>query len=481
MKKVGGSAGLAAMIKQRSELVQQAQLSGQDPTVPPIIMQSQQATPQSSSQTAPKPPVSTYQPTTTTFSPANKCYVCDKTVYKTEEIVAVGKVWHDKCFTCGGKNNDGCGRTMKRDGYLDHDSQPYCQACFNKLFRTKGFGYGNSLNTDYGANLASKSTDSNSSDTKPIVTQQALTKSAPPVPPAMPFKAPPAPPSAPPAPPAVPAPVAPPAAPAPVAPPAVPAPVAPPAAPAPVAPPAVPAPVAPPAPLASRPTAPQTPSIPSEPLKQAAPVSPKPPTSNAASTTVPAKYTPTNNVTVSTNSAPKCTSCAKTVYKMEEIIAVGRVWHNSCFVCGGTKGDGCKRSLTRDNYVDHENHPYCNPCYSKLFRPKGFGYGNTLSTDYGPTPETIAANSFVVQAVGKASTDSFCKPKPPGRPGAPPAPPLALPSAPPSTLTAGVRIPVVDPAEVRRGSTLAIGKGAGQLYQEATYQGDNDEVDDSEW
>ena len=51
---------------------------------------------------------------------------------------------------------------------------------------------------------------------------------------------------------------------------------------------------------------------------------------------------------------------------------------------GGSKKDGCGRVLTRDKYVDHDNEPYCSACYSKLFRPKGFGFGNTLSTDYGP-------------------------------------------------------------------------------------------------
>jgi hypothetical protein len=39
-KKVGGSAGLAALIKQRTEIVQHAQAAGRDPSVPSIVMAS---------------------------------------------------------------------------------------------------------------------------------------------------------------------------------------------------------------------------------------------------------------------------------------------------------------------------------------------------------------------------------------------------------------------------------------------------------
>ena len=39
------------------------------------------------------------------------------------------------------------------------------------------------------------------------------------------------------------------------------------------------------------------------------------------------------------NAAPKCTVCQKTVYKMEEVSAVGRIWHSNCFTCGGGKAD----------------------------------------------------------------------------------------------------------------------------------------------
>ena len=31
----------------------------------------------------------------------------------------------------------------------------------------------------------------------------------------------------------------------------------------------------------------------------------------------------------------KCPNCAKTVYKMEELLALGCIWHKDCFTCGG--------------------------------------------------------------------------------------------------------------------------------------------------
>ena len=41
-------------------------------------------------------------------------------------------------FTCGGNTNaegGGCGKVLTLDQYLDHETQPYCPACYNKLFK----------------------------------------------------------------------------------------------------------------------------------------------------------------------------------------------------------------------------------------------------------------------------------------------------------------------------------------------------------
>ena len=150
----------------------------------------------------------------------------------------------------------------------------------------------------------------------------------------------------------------------------------------------------------------------------------------------PVKYTP-KVVKMAFSSIPKCTSCAKSVYKMEEVIAVGRIWHNSCFTCGGTSNlGGCGRVLTRDGYVDHENNPFCMACHSKLFRPKGYGYGNALSTDYGPAPTPAATTSATTDAVtagmSKLSTTEDAPSVPAPAPAAPsvssPAPELKPPA-----------------------------------------------------
>jgi hypothetical protein len=128
---------------------------------------------------------------------------------------------------------------------------------------------------------------------------------------------------------------------------------------------------------------------------------------------------------------------------MEEMIAVGRVWHALCFTCGGTsKTDpGCGKTLKRDGYVDHDNQPYCNACYSKQFRPKGFGYGGALNTDYGPSHAEPVV-SEVTAAVEQLHVEASKPPAPP----APPAPPVHVaavvaPPAPPAAPAVVVETP----------------------------------------
>ena len=85
------------------------------------------------------------------------------------------------------------------------------------------------------------------------------------------------------------------------------------------------------------------------------------------------------------------------------MVAVGHVWHKSCFTCGARAGDGCRKVLNRQNYVDHDNCPYCSACHNKLFRPKGFGYSNALMLDYGPTAASVGASSDASTTISSVS------------------------------------------------------------------------------
>jgi len=77
----------------------------------------------------------------------------------------------------------------------------------------------------------------------------------------------------------------------------------------------------------------------------------------------------------------RCQRCTKPVYYAEQIIAVGRHWHKSCFLCANPE---CHRRLDSQSCTDHDGEAYCQHCYKKLFGPKGYGFGvgaGTLSME----------------------------------------------------------------------------------------------------
>lgn len=82
-------------------------------------------------------------------APSNKCAKCAKSVPMPEERRACDLYWHIDCFTCGGLQSDGCKKKLTLDGYTSRGSDPYCRACYNRLFGAKGFVGGSATINTY--------------------------------------------------------------------------------------------------------------------------------------------------------------------------------------------------------------------------------------------------------------------------------------------------------------------------------------------
>ncbi|XP_023289981.1 muscle LIM protein Mlp84B isoform X2 [Orussus abietinus] len=83
-----------------------------------------------------------------------------------------------------------------------------------------------------------------------------------------------------------------------------------------------------------------------------------------------------------------CPRCGGMVFAAEQQLAKGTMWHKKCFNCAE-----CHRpldSMLACDGPDKEIH--CRSCYSKLFGPKGFGFGHTptlVSTNGDVAPSYI--------------------------------------------------------------------------------------------
>ena len=51
------------------------------------------------------------------------CAKCKKTVYPTEKLSCLDKIWHKLCFKC-----EGCGMTLNMKNYKGYNKLPYCNA-----------------------------------------------------------------------------------------------------------------------------------------------------------------------------------------------------------------------------------------------------------------------------------------------------------------------------------------------------------------
>ena len=148
---------------------------------------------------------------------------------------------------------------------------------------------------------------------------------------------------------------------------------------------------------------------------------------------------------------------------MEEVIALGKVWHKACFSCGKGFTDGCNKILRLDNYLDHDNAPYCTSCHTKLFKPKG--YGNAGMSTYVPIVKNDTTSTSASTTSTTTSNDNNTNT---------------------SVNTSNTTSSAFTTTNATNDSTEAVRKtSAGAkvdtLHKEQKYVGNSDEVDESEW
>ncbi|XP_075873108.1 LIM domain-containing protein 2 [Nelusetta ayraudi] len=61
-----------------------------------------------------------------------------------------------------------------------------------------------------------------------------------------------------------------------------------------------------------------------------------------------------------------CSSCEKTVYPMERLVANNQVFHSSCFCC-----KHCNTKLSLGSFAALQGEFYCKPHFQQLFKSKG--------------------------------------------------------------------------------------------------------------
>lgn len=63
---------------------------------------------------------------------SKRCSKCEKTVYPTEELKCLDKIWHKACFKC-----EVCGMTLNMKNYKGYDKMPYCSAHYPQTKHTQ--------------------------------------------------------------------------------------------------------------------------------------------------------------------------------------------------------------------------------------------------------------------------------------------------------------------------------------------------------
>ena len=65
-----------------------------------------------------------------------------------------------------------------------------------------------------------------------------------------------------------------------------------------------------------------------------------------------------------------CGKCNTKVMLVERVKFGAGFWHSRCFKC-----QSCSKSLVAGGFSEHQSLPYCNNCFSKNFKPRGYGFG----------------------------------------------------------------------------------------------------------
>ncbi|CAO3613354.1 unnamed protein product [Cunninghamella blakesleeana] len=297
------------------------------------------------------------------FGGAPNCKRCDKAVYMAEKVVGPGgAIYHKSCLTC-----KECNKQLDSTTITERNGEAYCRTCYTRQWGAKGYGFAGGsafLSTEdklpreilESKKLLSSSSPQSEIDSTPS-TVLPSTQPKLPVRPELPAK------------------------------------------------PSLPSrPInnstsSPPPPIPSRPTEKNgVETINKEHINNnynnnsnnnIVPISRNESTSSPSlppRTITPLSPTKKSYVINQTSYVPKklnfaiqndiCSKCKKAVYAAELVLAVGNKFHKSCLKC-----TQCGKSVNSTNMLDRDSDIYCRSCYATSFGPKGYGYGNLLTTE----------------------------------------------------------------------------------------------------
>eukprot|EP00823_Brevimastigomonas_motovehiculus_P009034 TRINITY_DN86_c1_g1_i1.p1 TRINITY_DN86_c1_g1~~TRINITY_DN86_c1_g1_i1.p1 ORF type:complete len:125 (-),score=20.79 TRINITY_DN86_c1_g1_i1:190-564(-) len=100
------------------------------------------------------------------------------------------------------------------------------------------------------------------------------------------------------------------------------------------------------------------------------------------------------------SSTAKCPKCGKAVYFAEQQLWNRSSWHKNCFKC-----TICSKTLVSGSICEHENKPYCQSCYNKNIKPKGYGFGVTNLASHTYTAPSTTTTSAKTE---EKKTAKFC-------------------------------------------------------------------------